>query len=324
MPDAPKVSGPRLLLPFCSLKLKAALLFLGMLAAGLASAQTALVSVTPDADAFVWSLAPTNNYGGGGALSVSGSAAVNGSGQQNGLFDTLMRFPFSNVVTSLDSTLGSGNWMVTRVRLLLYETAAPDNSIFNRGVGAFEVFHLTSDNWVEGTGRPIAPTTDGVTWNDLSGLVNSNLDASLGIYTNAGVEGPIAFTLALAAPLVADIRQGEEAGLHLTAASPTVGFTFNSRNFSNTNAQPMLEVTAAVAPVPRIDGIVLAGGGVSVTFGTEPNWAYTLQGSDTLATSRPGHWTNLLLVPAQPVSGNATYLDGITNRQRFYRLSVSP
>src|SRR5215831_9999949 len=61
--------------------------------------QAATVTVLPDADAFVRSSAPASNYGGGGALSVSGAAAVNGLGQQNGLFDTLMRFPMSNVVS---------------------------------------------------------------------------------------------------------------------------------------------------------------------------------------------------------------------------------
>src|SRR5215831_1989980 len=66
-------------------------------------AQTAIVSVLPDADSFVRSLAPTNNYGAGGALSVSGAAAVNSLGEQNGLFDSLMRFSTSNAVASLEN-----------------------------------------------------------------------------------------------------------------------------------------------------------------------------------------------------------------------------
>src|SRR6266850_1802416 len=118
--------------------------FLAIFALGLCSretgaTQTVMVSVVPDADSFLRSFAPTNNYGAGGALSVSGSAAVNGSGYQNGLFDSLLRFPMSNVVASLDSALGEHDWVITQARLVLTEMAVPDNALFNRGVGAFEV-----------------------------------------------------------------------------------------------------------------------------------------------------------------------------------------
>jgi len=59
---------------------------------------------------------------------------VNGSGDQNGLFDSLIRFPMSNVVASLDNALGEHDWVVTQARLVLTEIAVPDNAIFNRGV----------------------------------------------------------------------------------------------------------------------------------------------------------------------------------------------
>ena len=88
--------------------------------------------------------------------------------------------------------------MVTKARLILNGTTAPDNAIFNRGVGAFEVTWLASDDWVEGPGKPNTPTADGVTWDDLATLVNSNLDTTLGIFTNAGADGLEAFSLALA------------------------------------------------------------------------------------------------------------------------------
>jgi hypothetical protein len=288
---------------------------------GLAGAQTAVVSNVPDADAFVRSLAPTSNYGAAGALAVSGSAAVNGSGVQNGLFDSLMRFPMSNAVAAFDGALGAGNWTVTASRLIVNENASPDNAIFNRGVGAFEIYWMSSDNWIEGTGIPRAPTTDGVTWNDLPGLLNSNLDVSLGIFTNAGLDRQIAFTLGLADAFVASIQEGGEVGLHLTAASPSIGFTFNSRNFANTNAEPLLEITASAAP--RIDGIGFSNGVVLVNFGTVSNWTYRLQGANELA-SGAGVWSDLLVVPSGSESGEVMYQDGVTNQRRFYRLSVSP
>src|SRR5689334_10161192 len=80
---------------------------LGLLSAWPSPGQTVVISVAPDADAFLRSAAPTNNYGAGGALSVSGSAALNGSGFQNGLLDSLIRFPMTNVVALLNGSLGN-------------------------------------------------------------------------------------------------------------------------------------------------------------------------------------------------------------------------
>jgi hypothetical protein len=159
-----------------------------------------------------------------------------------------------------------------------------------------------------------------VTWNDLPGLLNSNLDVSLGTFTSGGVNAREAFSLGLADAFVTNVRQGSELGLHLTAADPSVGFTFNSRNFANTNVEPVLEITASVAS--RIDGIAFSNGSVSVSFATVSNWTYRLQGAEALA--RTGAWSDLLVVPSGSASGGVKYRDGFTNQQRFYRLSVSP
>ena len=301
-------------------------LLLHLLAIERVPAQTAMVSVVPDADCFVRSLAAASNYGEGGGLSVSGSTAVNGSGIQNGLFDTLMRFSMSNAVSSLDSALGEKDWIITGAELFLTEMAAPDNAIFNRGVGAFEVRWIASDEWVEGTGKPNMPTSDGLTWQDLQTLVNSNLDVSLGLFTNSGSNGRISFGLTLQERFVADIRQGGEVGLYLTARSDEVGFTFNSRNFGNTNAQPLLMITAATNPHPQIDAIELAGTNVLVSFGTVSNWTYRLQGANMLPQpgSAPWSWSDLFISPSQPYATNLQFVDGLTNGGRFYRLAVSP
>jgi hypothetical protein len=300
-----------------------AALGIGLATGVLEAAQTAMVSVVPDADSFVRSLAPTSNYGAGGALSVSGSAAFNGSGEQNGSFDTLMRFPMSNLVASLDSALGTQHWIVTEIRLELIESAAPDSSIFNRGVGQFEVRWMGSDGWVEGTGKPSAPTTDGVAWQDLPLIVNSNLDVSLGVFTNSGVNGQLSANLALVDRFLEDLRTGGELSLQLTARSPEIGFTFNSRNFGNTNSQPVLVVRAAANPMPRIETVAIARSTVTISFGTVSNWAYTLQGATGLESAAPAIWSNLLTIPAQPNGTNVVFVEAATNSQRLYRLSVS-
>src|SRR5262245_18586118 len=92
---------------------------LAIMAKRLQGVQIATVSVTPEADAFVRSGAPTSNYGGAGAVAVSGSAAVNATNEQNGLYDSLIRFSMSNAVSSVDSALGTHDWLVLSATLSL-------------------------------------------------------------------------------------------------------------------------------------------------------------------------------------------------------------
>src|SRR5262245_61841601 len=140
------------------------------------SLEAAIVSVTPEADTFVRSATPTSNFGGAGAISVSGSAAVNADHVQNGLFDSLIRFSMSNVVSSIDTSLGTHDWLIYRAKLLLTEVGAPITPVFNRGVGMFEIRWLAANEWTEGTGIPIDPTTDGVTWKDVPLLLDPERD----------------------------------------------------------------------------------------------------------------------------------------------------
>ena len=134
------------------------------------TASALTIDLNPDADAFVRSADPTHNYGAAGADSVSGSTAVNGSGQQMGLLDGFLRFSLGPTIGQFNSTFGTGGWTITGISLQLTETAAPNNSIFNRGQGQFEVRWLNSDSLTEGTGTPMAPTTDGIVYNDESSI----------------------------------------------------------------------------------------------------------------------------------------------------------
>jgi hypothetical protein len=286
--------------------------------------QTTNVTVTPIADAFVRSVAPGSNYGAAGSLSVSGPAAVNGSGQQNGLLDSLIRFPMSNVVAAAAGVFGTNAWVVTGATLIVTEVGAPNNAVFNRGVGAFEIRWLASDTWVEGAGTPNTPTTDGVGYQDLSSLLNPALDASLGFFTNSGLNVTLTFPLVLAGGVVSNILAGANVNLYLTAASASVGFTFNSRNFATSNAWPGLTITAVAKPRVRIDSIERLGANeVALRFNTASNWTYTLQGLGSLPTGSPAGWSNLFMVAAKPFDDQAQFVDGVTNRQRFYRLFLS-
>jgi hypothetical protein len=278
-------------------------------------------SVYPSADAFVRELAPEENYGGAGAVTISGSDAVNAMGQTNGLADTFMRFPTADVAAAMNTQYGSNGWTVTSIVLTANENGMPNNPVFTRGVGAFEIRWIATNNWIEGTGTPNMITSDGVVYDDVAGLLNPALDVSVGVFTNAGVTTMESFSLALAGPLVSNILVGADVDFYLTAASTTVGFTFNSRNYIVQSDWPTLNITVVPSFSPRINSIALTGPDqVSIQFNTASNWTYVVQGS---ALAGGGTWSNLSTNPAQPFDDKAVFLDAMTNQQRFYRLNVS-
>jgi hypothetical protein len=281
--------------------------------------QTATITVNPEADAFVRAANPFANYGGAGAIAVSGPTAVNGSNQPNGAFDSLMRFPLSNVVAALDSTLATHDWLILSATLKLTEMGAPPSTIFNRGIGAFEVRCLASDSWMEGTGIPIAPTTDGIAWNDIPSLLNPATDVSLGQFTNSGTDARLSFVLSLKEPFLADIRSGGRVTFYFTAISPQIGFTADSRSFVLSNDFPVLEIVAAANPHPRIDSIQNVGANTLLSFDTLSNWTYVVQCADKSS----GIWSNLLMLLAQATNSHVALPVARTESQRFYRLSAS-
>jgi hypothetical protein len=286
------------------------------------SLDAAIVSVIPEADSFVMSKAPTNNFGGAGAIAVSGSAAINGDNVQNGLFDSLIRFSMSNVVFSLDTSLGTHDWLIYRAKLHLTEVAAPISPVFNRGVGAFEIRWLAANEWTEGTGIPIEPTTNGVTWNDVLFLFDPAKDVSLGQFTNSGLDGRLTLNLALKEPFLSDLRSSTCVTLYLTAANPQIGFTAGSRTFFVSTNLPELVIEADVNPHPQIDAIQRLSTNVSLNFATVSNWTYTLQSIDGLPVIA-GEWSNRMIIPAAPTNNYVMFVDGVANRDRFYRLSLS-
>ena len=111
----------------------------------------------PDKDAFVRSLAPTFNYGGGGALSVSGANATI-SNPTNGAFDSFVSFNSAAMVASFNSAFGTGNWVITSATLNLIINGLPGSPLFNLGSGSFAIRWIANDTWVEGTGIPMTPT----------------------------------------------------------------------------------------------------------------------------------------------------------------------
>lgn len=264
------------------------------------TSRAAFFTNTASVDSFVRANAPTLNYGGAGALSVSGSTATNGSGTANGASDSFIRFNTAALVTNFNSLFGTNNWMVGSAKLRVTEIGVPAQTLFNRGTGAFEIRWIANDNWTEGTGSPSTPQTTGVKYNNEPALLNSGTDASLGTFTNVGTDATLSFPLNLPAGFVNDLHSGGEVGFFLTAVDPGTGFTFDSRSFGTTNARPFLEISAA--PRPGITGFSLTGTNVVIaaTNGAAGETYYVL--TSTNIAQPFNQWT--------PVTTNALTANG--------------
>ncbi|HWC60030.1 MAG TPA: hypothetical protein VHC44_10085 [Verrucomicrobiae bacterium] len=213
---------------------------------GTACAHAALFTNNVSIDAFVRSNAPTLNYGAAGSLTVSGTTATNGLGTVNGIADSFIRFNTAALVASLNSQFGPGNWVINGVALRVVEVGSPNNNIFTRGKGSFNAFWISNDAWTEGTGMPMTPTSDGIAYSDEPPLLTNTV--SLGTFTNAAANSTNSYSFALAPALTDDISAGGEVGLYLTAASPGIGFTFNSQNFTMASQKPLVIISAVQKP----------------------------------------------------------------------------
>ena len=241
--------------------------------------RAALFTNSFSADTFVRSNAPTSNYGAAGALSVSGATATNMSGVTTGITDTFIRFNTGAMVANFNSLYGANNWVIDGATLVVTEVGNPMNSIFGRGKGAFEIDWISNDDWTEGTGTPMKPTTDGIVYTNEPPLLTNV--ATLGIFTNVDANSTNSYPLSLPAPFTVGLSAGGDVNLYLTAIDPQTGFTFDSLQFTTTGEQPYVIISAV--PQPGIGGISLSGLDV-ILSGTNgaANGAYVVSSSTNL------------------------------------------
>ena len=282
------------------------------------SAQVIVTDLVCVADAFVRSVDPTHNYGAAGALAVSGLVATNVLGQQEGLLDSVMRFDASGAVSNFNSSLGAGRWVIVSATLNLFEQGAPNNTIFNRGVGPFGVRWVGTNLWAEGSGNPNAPTMDGIVWSNRTSVVTSNMDESLGTYTNGGVDGLVRLSLGTPSGFMSNLSSGTNLSFYLTTTTnSTVGFTFHSRNFVDPTQWPFLEIMAV--PIPRITALAIVGPDVRIGFPMIGGMTNAVEYNNNLDG---GSWSTLTNITG--ASGNVTVIDSgaAVLPKRFYRVGV--
>ncbi len=172
----------------------------------IAKAQVTNTAMTV-ADAFLATGSP--NYQGGADLTGlnfgdAGTLAIAPASSAKGEFQSVIKFNLSNAVSLFNTTYGTNNWTVGGISLELtsnYGTAGvqPNNPIFNAiSGGKFVIEWLSNDDWVEGTGTPNLPTTDGVTYNSLPDLLSgAHQILCTNTYAPPGNNVPVTFTLPL-------------------------------------------------------------------------------------------------------------------------------
>jgi len=194
----------------------------------------------------------------------------------------------------------------------------PNNTIFNRGVGPFEVQWIADNSWVEGTGTPNDPTTDGIVWNDEPSILNSNLDETLGTFVNGGTDGVVTLTLGLPPGFVSELSTSGVVSFYMTAPTNSpVGFTFHSHNFVESSEWPLLVITAV--PIPQISSLTTVGLDVRIGFTTGSNLTYTVESSSNLVA---GGWNILTNLTGTGSVTTVTDPGAATLPRRFYKVGV--
>jgi hypothetical protein len=286
-------------------------------------------SSTTTADAFLATGSPNYengadltglNFGGAGTLAVAPASAAKGE------FQSVLRFNLAGAKAMFDTACGGGNWTITGISLTLtsnYGTAGvqPNNPIFNMiSGGQFLIEWLANDDWVEGTGNPGQPTTDGVTYDSLPALLSSAHEIlCTNTYSPPGTNVPVIYALPLNTNLVAAALTGADVNLLFCAADDQIGYLFNSHEYGRGN-QPLIQVVAALNTPPlRILSGWFTNGFFHLTAVGGPNLQYQVQASFDLTTT---NWQTLGSVTADG-AGTIQFDDTDTalNNRRFYRLS---
>lgn len=278
-----------------------------------------------EADAFVATGSPSNpdgadltglNFGDAGILVVA--PAVSGNGE----FQSLLKFNLADAVAQFNSNFGAGEWKVIGISLTLtsnYGTSGeqPYNAIFPAvSGGRFVIEWLADNDWMEGTGTPNLPTTDGVTYDSLPGLLSgANEILGTNLYTPPGDNVAVTYPLPLTTNLVAAVAAGGDITLLFYAADDQIGYLFNSDNYGRGN-EPLIQISAT-SVLPMLAGVItngvfqLSGSGSSQTI-------YQIQANTNLDSA---NWITIGTVTADG-NGNLQFHDfNATNAQCFYQLS---
>jgi hypothetical protein len=259
------------------------------------------------------------NFGAAGTLVIAPASSVKGE------FQSVMKFSLSNAVILFNTTYGTNNWTITGISLELtsnYGTngSQPNNKMFPTiSTGQFVVEWLSDDDWVEGTGTPNLPTTDGVTYDSLSNLLSGAHEIlCTNTYVPPGDNVPVTYPLPLTTNLVTDVSGGGDETFLLYAADNQIGYLFNSYSYGRGN-EPLINVTATSDAVQlKILSSYFTNGVFHLAGIGQTNLPYQVQANADLGTT---NWQTIGTATADG-TGMIQFDDTtVTNQpRRFYRL----
>ncbi len=285
---------------------------------------------TTDADAFLCTGSPSNpelrgadlsglNFGAAGTLVIAPPSSPGGE------FQSVLRFDISGAAALFNSTFGSNHWILGGISLQLASNDGaageqPKNGMFPviRG-GQFVIQWLSDDAWIEGTGTPNMPTTDGVCYDSIPELT-ATPDAILctNTYSPPGDNVPVIYTLPLDTNLVANVEAGGEVSFRFYAADNQIACLFNSHEFGDGN-QPLINISAG--PLLKILSAGLTNGIFYLTGVGGDSSACQVQASSNLSAT---NWQTIATVESD-TNGAIEFSDtnAATCGQRFYRLCAN-
>lgn len=301
-----------------------AAVFLAFVSAAGAQVTNTAVSI---ADAFLCTGSPSNPELQGADLSgvnfgAAGTLVVAPASSSKGEFESVVRFDLSNDVPLFNSAYGSNHWVIGGISLELTSNDGTSGEQPNNGMfpvvtgGAFVIEWFSDNNWLEGTGTPNLPTTDGVTYDSIPELL-SGADEILctNIYIPPGDNVSVIYPLPLGTNLVAAAAGGEEVSFLFYAADDQIGYLFNSYNFGRN--QPLIHVVAV--PLLKIFSGTFTNGAFLLCGVGGDNATYQIQATSNLSTAQ---WQTIGTATGDN-NGFIQYTDSSqTNRmQRYYRFA---
>jgi hypothetical protein len=257
------------------------------------------------------------NFGGAGTLVVAPASSAKGE------FQSVIQFNLAPAISLFDTTYGTNRWTITGVSLELtsnYGTAGvqPNNPIF--GVisgGQFVIEWLSNNDWIEGTGNPNLPTTDGVTYDSLPELLaGPHVVLCTNTYSPPGNNIHVTYPLPLDLNLVTNVAAGSNLSLLFYAADNQIDYLFNSYRYGRGN-EPLIHVTAT--PLLKIVSGNFTNGVFRLTCLGGADLSYQVHASSDLMMT---NWEILGNVTADNTGAIQFEDTTATNHtHRFYRFS---
>ncbi|MDP0496971.1 MAG: hypothetical protein Q7Q73_12280 [Verrucomicrobiota bacterium JB024] len=200
-------------------------------------------------DTYVDAAKPTENFGGYGAMQVSGA------NETVSYRTAFIMFDVAAAIAAFDAEYGVGNWKLDSASLDLttnYGTAGvqPGNNRFSKiAAGDFDVWFFDDDTWTDGS--------SGLTYNSYLSDYADTDTTLLGSYTwAADGNGTTTYTLSFLDSLLTDLLTDSASllSLQITPSDDVVSYLFNTTN----NSPAQLTLIASAVPEPAHYALALA------------------------------------------------------------------